>query len=441
MLSFIKKLFHSKDKKGYYFIHIPKTAGTSFINTLDTCVAEKEIFPCQLWHEVNKDIVTEKSKYKLLRGHFGGGAYKLLTDGNPHLLTILRHPESLSISTYHFIKREKNTAVHDLVTSRNMSLLEFLQEPLTAQKINNRMVRHLSFDLQSDPEAQELFLSKQSVEVVSNWIKTPKKITNQQRLVRAKEILNECSWFGIQEQFDKSMQLFAYIFNLPPIGKSAKLNSHNPQQLIDNKCASLIAEQNTYDLELYSYALAKFEERYHNMCKALGCNEKDVDRLIEKKYESSQSETQSKELIYNFEKRLIGSGWHRREIALPEESTFRWTSNNKAIIYLAIEKQSYDLEIRIINAASKEHLDGLQLLVNNQKISYQYDHKYGVVRLLSAQIPKDLISGKPLKIQFNHIDTLKHRDCFDSDDNRSLGIAVNWIKIAPCMKKQVRKKI
>ncbi|MCF6289157.1 MAG: sulfotransferase family 2 domain-containing protein [Proteobacteria bacterium] len=440
MLGFLKKLLPAKSqsKQGFYFIHIPKTAGTSFINILDTCVAEQDIFPCQLWKEINKDIIAKKQQYKLLRGHFGGGAYKLLLDNKPHLLTILRHPQSLSISTFHFIKREKNTAVHTLVTNRDMDLLDFLQEPLTAQKINNRMVRHLSFDLQSDPDAQELFLSQESIEVVSKWIKTPKRISNQIRLIRAKNLLDQCSWFGIQEQFDKSMQLFAYQFNQPPLGKTAKLNSHQPPQQIDNQCTKLIAEQNSFDLELYSYAQVKFTEKYQQMCDELQNNFKikctidNIDELIEKNYYKKLNHTMFSHLDYSFVDKLVGSGWHRREQAMPENSCFRWTSSSSSSIYFTLSQQNFLLTIRFINAVTPEHLDELQLLVNNQPLDYNYDTTRGVVRVLSANISQTQIDNNQLKLQFIHLSTCKHSDYFDGEDQRSLGIAINWIKITAC---------
>jgi hypothetical protein len=435
MFSFLKRLIPNKKKSGYYFIHIPKTAGTSFINLLDSCVHQNEIFPSQLWHQINQKTIAEKQKYTLLRGHFGGGSYKLLADNNPHRLTILRHPESLSISTYHFIKREKNTAVHDLVNKTDMDLKSFLEEPLTAIKINNRMVRHLSFDLQKDPEAQELFLSSQSIKVVNNWIKTPKSINNKKRLIRAKNAINECSWFGIQEKFDQSMQLFSFTFNRPPVGKTPYLNAHKPNQNIDNYCKQLISKQNKLDLVLYQYALEIFNQKYKGMCDFLkhkySNQNLSIDEMLDKNYQESAQSILKNGCHYEFGMALLGSGWHRRELAQPENTYFRWTNNNNSFIDFWLEPKDYDLEIRIINAVSLKHLSELDLCVNNISIPYEYDYNEGVVRIISTKINQSMLKNKLLRIQFIHSQPLKHNSVFDSNDNRKIGIAVNWIKITP----------
>lgn len=434
MLAFLKKTF-TKKKNGFFFIHIPKTAGTSFINILDSTTHLNKIFPCQLWKEVNEEMVKDTTQYDLLRGHFGGGSYKLLSRPNLHKLTILRHPKSLSISTFHFIKREKNTAVHDLVKDKKMDLKAFLEEPLTAQKINNRMVRHLSFDLQKDPSAQELFLSRQSVKVVSKWIKAPKRITNKQRLIRAQKALDECSWFGLQERFDESMQLFAYTFNLPPIGKSARLNTHKPDQNIDSHCDTLINKQNHYDLKLYAYAEKQFETNYQNMLADLknschaACQECSVDDLLDKHYQSTNTITRKNAIDFDFSQGMYGSGWHRRELTQPDNSYFRWTSHNSAYLDFWVVPQNYQMTIRIINVVSIDYLNTLDICINGTSIPYEYDINEGVVRLLNATIDQSLIKNGLLRIQFNHPETKIHDDIFNSDDQRSLGIAVNWIKL------------
>ncbi|MFK8010610.1 MAG: hypothetical protein AB8B80_01125 [Marinicellaceae bacterium] len=438
MLTFLKKLWNKKRKNGYYFIHIPKTAGTSFINLLDGCVNEAEIFPVQLWHQVNSEIIRKKKKFRLLRGHFGGGSYQLLCDNNPHRLTILRHPQSLSVSTYHFIKREKNTAVHDLVTNKNLTLKEFLEEPLTALKVNNRMVRHLSFDLQEDPEAQELFLSAQSINVVKKWIKSPKKINSKQRYERAINALNACSWFGIQENFDQSMQLFSYTFNRPPFGKSPYLNAHKPNQKIDKYCQDLILKQNEYDMQLYQYATNLFQQRHQEMCHKLQqkfmYQELSLDEMIDKNYQQSHTENLKSDHDYHFGMELLGSGWHRRELTLPENTFFRWTNNRKAFIDFWVTPNNYTLEIRVINAVTEKHLNALELHINDKPVPYTYDTNNGVVRIIQAEISHTIIKNNLIRIEFNQPETLKHQDEFDSDDTRYLGIAVNWIKIQKCQK-------
>jgi hypothetical protein len=432
MLKFLKRIFQRK--LGFYFIHIPKTAGTSFKDILDAQVAEDEIFPCQLWHEINQDLVTQKDNYKLLRGHFGGGSYKILGNKNSHLLTILRHPVSLSISTYHFIKREKNTQIHDLVTKNNLTLEQFLSHPKAVKKINNRMVRHLSFDLQEDPEAQELFLSEQSRQVVKLWIKKTVNLNNQQRLIRAKKRLDNCSWIAILEKFKQSMQLFAYTFNLPHILEIPHLNAYRPNQDINAQSQKLILQENKYDLLLYQYACSKFDKKYQQMIRQLEklrtSEQQSINELIDLHYiKNTKISKKNNSINYQFSQPLLGSGWHRRELTMPEKSFFRWTSHINSYIDFWLMPQDYELQIRIINAISTEYLESLTLLINNSNLEYSFDIQYGVVRIITAKIPAERIINNLLRITFKTHKLFQHGETFSSDDTRHLGLAVNWIKI------------
>ena len=108
-------------KGAYFFTHVPKTGGTSFIVFLDRFFPAKVIFPHQLWIEIGDLSQVNKQAYNLIRGHFGGCTADLFTDRQIRSLTILRDPVKLAYSTYEYVRREHNTALHDLVMAEKMS--------------------------------------------------------------------------------------------------------------------------------------------------------------------------------------------------------------------------------------------------------------------------------------------------------------------------------
>ena len=86
MKNFIQKMSslwthkESKKKAAYYFTHVPKTAGTSFIVLLDRLFNQPDIFPQQLWREVGSIDAEANDAFELFRGHFGGGGVSALTE-------------------------------------------------------------------------------------------------------------------------------------------------------------------------------------------------------------------------------------------------------------------------------------------------------------------------------------------------------------------------
>lgn len=435
----LRQMF-SKSSRGYYFIHIPKTAGTSFINVFDSLAHESKIFPHQLWKDVQQETVDKKSSYQLMRGHFGGGCHRQLFNKNAELLTILRHPKSLSISTYHFIKREENTRVHDLVKQNNMSLVDFLHHPETQTKISNRMTRHLSFDLQQDPDAHELFLSAKSEEVVNQWLKKGVKIEDSQRFQRAKKRIKACKWFGLVEEFEKSMQLFSFEFKLPPLFTPPKLNSHTPNQNITEAESEAIEALNLWDLQLYDYAQKLFDKKYQQMLATLEnyreTSQQTVFDLLDQHYLTNNklnrinnSKNDLHRIDFDFSDKMLGSGWHRREITLPENSTFRWTSSSQSFIDFWLKPDDYQVKIRIINAVSEEFLNQARVLINGVALESEQNPSHGVVRELAFKVDKSLMHSGHLRISFCTPDVQKHSQSFGSDDSRELGLAVNWVKV------------
>lgn len=429
----LKGKFSKADKTAYYFAHIPKTAGTSFIVLLDRVFAEQRIFPHQLWREVERLEPEKNNRYQLFRGHFGGGGVKVLSHDRLRNLTLLRNPVDLSVSTFRFVKREKNTKVHHLMARQNFD--DFLNSPQTATLVSDRMVRNLSFDFEQDSEAQEVFLSAETIAHLQRLIKpSAKPLTAEQRYRRAEQFIDQCFWFGLVEQFEQSMQLFCHVLKLPPIGDSQKLNRRDQNVSLNQRQRERLLELNTWDSKLYQYAEQQFAKRYQNMCRQLEAFRSNaaqtVNQLLEQQYRQSLSAPRLDAIDFDFSQPLIGDQWHRREPAQPEAQFFRWSGPSKAShIDFQLIPQSYQLSIRIINAISEQDLDRLKLKVNNHPLEWHSDDS-GVVRILRAKIEPAMIEENGLlRLQFELNNSRSHRQAFGSDDERVVGIAVHWIRI------------
>ena len=423
-----------------YFTHIPKTAGTSFITLLDRYFDQDAIYPHQLWRDVQE--IPASDHYQLYRGHLGGGGLKLLTDHPIRYLTIVRDPVDLTVSTWRFVLRETNTAVHDLVKNSAFTLDDFLQHPRTRQLVENRMVRNLSFDFVEDADAQEVFLSPASLQAVQQHIsRQSNALTDAQRYQRAWSFLHNCFWFGLQDRFDASLQLFSFVFRQPPIGATQKLNKRRSAQPLSDQQIKAIRESNPWDEKFYSDAQHLFDQRYQLMLDDLEtvrtAQDQSVDDLLDVYYQQQGQHRLQSSIDFDCGQAMQGSGWHRRELTHPEHDYFRWSGPaEEAFVDFWLQPDAYEIQLRIINALDSDLLDALIITANGTAIEWHSDDS-GVVRLIHAQLDSQHVAENGLlRLGFTVNRCNSHAQAFQSDDERQVSFALHWIKIHPCQKQK-----
>jgi len=130
-----------------YYMHIPKTAGTSLIAILESNFDLDAIYPEKLWHKLLKKIPRDFTKYKLVRGHFGYNVNQVLHK-KPVYMTMLRDPVERTISQYEQIRHDPtgNNWVSKNFLSHKEMLDDLIKSPEKKNIFTNTQTRYIGLD-------------------------------------------------------------------------------------------------------------------------------------------------------------------------------------------------------------------------------------------------------------------------------------------------------
>ena len=408
--------------KAVFFLHVPKTAGTSLIAYLDDQFNEAAICPARHWSELQEVDRAQLNQYRLFRGHFDYQLVPLL-DTAPAIITMLRDPVERVISLYSFWRRGPNdpwVAAHPEYQS------------LCSAASDNDLE---TFVRMNDPRVRMEIANGQTLRIADGVHGDLIDSSNPALLDRALQHLDTFALTGLVERYDDSLLALAANFGWTTPTSRPKLNVGRDRPMrtqIAPAVLEAIIANNQLDIELYEAAKWRFEFLIRDIMK-WALEQRYLDRV-------RQRIGLQNTLHYTFDAPIDGTGWHSRE-EHPTLGGFRWTGpETHSTFRFAIDSSSNLVcTIQIISAISEQTVSSLHIRLNDMVI----EHTATALDTISATIVSCWIDRAWLKPegQLNVLELAVEQtdqvigESQTLNDQRLLGLAINRIDVvaAPSM--------
>lgn len=142
--------------RALYFLHIPKTAGTSIIEALDQRYAPEVVCPEQLIDPLLAAPADVLRRASLFRGHLGARLEEVVE--RPLVtFTMVRDPVARTRSHFRHVRREPEHPLHEHVNAPGFDLLAFAEDPATQPLVRNFQARHLTRSIAQAPRSVPAF--------------------------------------------------------------------------------------------------------------------------------------------------------------------------------------------------------------------------------------------------------------------------------------------
>ena len=391
--------------KPFLFIHIRKTAGTSFRGLLANLFPAGQV----LFQAHSVSGPPEPGDAIFVTGHVGFDYAKRFAVA-PTIFTTVREPISRCLSAYNFFRNNDENFFRTLATelteaeydsrrrftdrARHLGLLEFLveEESLARAWLSNAQARQL---------------------MGCSYAELPEE-AGCREIVRT--YLAKCDVVGIFERLGDTLRLLEQTMNWGRLGPLLHMNKAGPNEAdVDPRCIDILRSWNSLDFYLYEEACRLFESKL---------NKKSLDHSP---LDTSWLATGEK---FTPDMPIHGYGWHERECH--QSKWLCWNSTATATLDLRLSKsRNSSFRCLLSHVISQAALDKLQISVNSVRLALQKRSVEGGV-FLEGAIPESAMRASPHLARIRFDCPVMQRPCDISPsipDSRELGVAIGWIRI------------
>ncbi len=231
--------------KRLFFLHIPKTAGTSLRSYLLDQYPKELVFPKVGWSDISVNELDSLQLNHLVMGHFDTRILPFINEESI-CATFLREPIARTVSAIKHAQADPNFRVSGLEIN-GRGLKEIIRDPDVMRFFKNTQTGLFSVSFSKD-DLYEYFAVKND---------SPKYGDLYADIEEAKKNLKAFDFVGVTEKFDQGLLQLASLCQFYPPMASPLLNQRltSDKDVLDDSDIDLLKSYNESDMELYQYAL------------------------------------------------------------------------------------------------------------------------------------------------------------------------------------------